>query len=609
MCNGLSYFFKSLLVFVALGSLFLFVACSEPPKLVRESHPIPEDALVTTSEPGNYGGIFVLNETTQPKTFNPQVPNNLTTSLILSRLLSALVKYNPENEEFEPALAKSWVVSDDKKSYTFYLRRGVRWSDGQPFTADDVVFTFDAILAEEKDADTGKVRPKYPSRYYEQFHINGEKLRYEKIDDHTVRFDLPTVYAPFIYDIGQPILPKHKLETSYLNGTFTKQWSTQTAIETPEEIVGTGPFRIFSYTPGERLILSPNPHFWKIDADGKRLPYLDYLVSKFVQESNTAIAHFATGKSDASGIGASDLVWVEQAAETYNFRIFDRGPSASVNFFWFNQHPGSNEKGEPYLAPHKFRWFRDKRFRQAIQYGINRAGLIDALLFGKGEPLTSIIPPAQGSWHNPNLPRYNYNPKRSRELLREAGFDWLEDGQLVDSQEIPVVFTLLLVEGASYDTIGVTFVENMKELGMGVNIERCDFATLLSRTDNTFNYDVTMLGWGSSSAAYDPSGSKALYLSSGEFHQWYPNQPEPATEWEARIDELIGLQERTLNRELRYQYMHEVQAILAEELPLLYGFSSYTYMGIKNKWRNVYVPAAGTGLWNIEEIWTSEPEI
>jgi len=581
-------------------------ACSPPPEIERGLHPLPQDVAVVNWEPGEYGGIFVLNETTQPTTFNPQVPNNQTTSLILSYLLGALVDYDPRRDDFVPALAKSWEVSEDKRAYTFHLRRGVRWSDGTLFTADDVIFTFDCILAEKADPDSGKMLPKYPSRYYQQYHIGGEKLRYTKIDDYTVRFDLPGVYAPFIYDISQPILPRHKLQDSFDDGSFQKQWSTQTAIQRPGEIVGLGPFVIHSYRPGERLVLRPNPHYWKADRRGRRLPYLDYLVIKFVAESNTEVAHFATGKSDASAIGADDYAWVKKAAATYDFTIYERGPSTSVNFFWFNQHPGSNDAGEPYLPPHKLRWFTDKRFRQAVQYGTNRQGIINAILFGKGAPLTSIIPPAQGKWHNPDLPRYDFDPEKARALLREAGFSWRADGQLVDIEGIPVEFTLLLVENASSDKIGVTFVENMKDLGMRVTLQRTDFATLLRRIDDTFNYDITMLGWGSSSAAYDPSGSKALYLSSGEYHMWHPRQTEPATGWEARIDELIGLQERTLDMEQRIAYMHEVQAILAEQLPLLYGFTPYGYSGIKNKWQNIYVPTAGTSLWNIEVIWEGE---
>ena len=587
---------------VVLLSL-LNLGCERVIKYERTHHPLPEGVDISDCEPGDYGGIFILNETTQPTTFNPLVPNNLSTSMVLSRLLSNLVEFNPKTELFEPALAESWTVTEDGLSYTFNLRKGLLWSDGHPFTAEDVVFTFDCILSEVIDEETGEKRPRYPSRYYQQFHINGVPIEYTLIDAHTVRFDLPTTYAPFLYDIGVALLPKHILGEAFDSGSFMKEWTTQTAIESPEAIVGLGPFKIFSYKPGERLVLEPNPHYWRADRAGQRLPYLDYLVIKFVSEANTAIAHFATGKSDASGVGADDYEWVKKAADVYDFSITNRGPSSSVNFFWFNQNPESSEDGVPYVEPYKFAWFSDKRFRKAILHGFNRKGIIDAVLFGKGEPLHSIIPPAQGEWHNPEVNKYEYSQEKARELFKAIGFTWNSEGQLLDAFGNQVSFNLLLVESASYDLIGITFVENMKDLGIEVRLERADFATLLKRTDGTFDYDMTILGWGSSSAAYDPSGSKALYLSSGKYHMWYPNQKTPATEWEARIDTLIKLQEQTLDRKQRIAYMHEVQAILSDELPLLFGYSPYSYAGIKNKWRNVYVPKTGTILWNIDEIW------
>lgn len=600
---SLSQYFHYITLFSAVLFSLLNLGCERAINYERTHFTLPEGVAISDCEVGQYGGIFILNETTQPTTFNPLVPNNLSTGMVLSRLLSSLVEFNPKTESFESALAGSWTVSEDELSYMFHLRKGLRWSDGQAFTAEDVIFTFDCILSEIIDETTGAKRPRYPSRYYQQFHINGSPIGYTLIDAHTVRFDLPTTYAPFLYDIGVPILPKHILGDAFDSGSFMKEWTTQTAIEDPEKIVGLGPFKIFSYKPGERLVLEPNPHFWRADSAGQRLPYLDYLVIKFVSEANTAIAHFATGKSDASGVGADDYEWVKKAADIYDFTISNRGPSSSVNFFWFNQNPESSEDGVPYVEPYKFAWFSDKRFRKAILHGFNRKGIIDAVLFGKGKPLHSIIPPAQGEWYNPNVAKYDYSPEKARELFESIGFSWNEAGLLFDGLGNQVAFNLLLVESASYDQIGITFIENMKDLGIEVRIERADFATLLKRTEGTFEYDMTILGWGSSSAAYDPSGSKALYLSSGKYHMWYPNQKSPATEWEARIDELIKLQEQTLDRKQRIAYMHEVQVILSDELPLLFGYTPYSYVGIKNKWKNIYIPKAGTILWNIDEIW------
>ena len=351
-----------------------------------------------------------------------------------------------------------------------------------------------------------------------------------------------------------------------------KQWSAQVAIENPEDRRQRA--FVISYRPASDLC-SCQTHASELTA---RVTLALFGLSvtpcrtrirllRILQQARVTLR----GLVPTTTVGAP---WVD----TYDFSIHERGPSASVNFFWFNQHRGKDGEGKPYVSAHKLRWFTDKRFRQAVLHGLNRQGLIDALLFGKGEPLTSIIAPAQGRWHNPNLPRYEYDPERSRALLGESGFKWDRLGNLHDAEGVPVSFELLLVESPYYDKIGVTFVENMKELGIEVKLQRADFATLLSRTDGTFNYDMTILGWGSSSAAYDPSGSKALYLSSGAFHQWHPKQTEPATEWRRGLMSYqytgthVGYGE-TLSHALR-------QAILAEELPFSMG-SLLTHVGLK----------------------------
>ncbi len=588
----------------------LVFACSEPPKVERGKFPLPKDAEISQCKVGKYGGTFVMAISQEPKTFNPLIASDAYSAEAISMLLSTLVTFDPFKQESAPALAKSWDISEDGKTYTFHLREGVKFSDGVDLTADDVIFTFDIIFAPAKnvkgeiivDKTTNKPLLKYPSRYAGQFTIGGEYIKYKKIDKYTVTFTTNKIYAPFLNDIGTvEILPKHKLQKSVEDGSFQQAWSTKTAINSPNEIVSTGPFSIFSYKPAEVLILKPNPHYWRADKKENRLPYIDFLIYKFVADENTSTILFATGQCDASSVSANDYAWVKNYANTYNFKLFERGASTSISFIWFNQNPNKNTEGKSYLDARKFKWFSNTNFRRAIMGAIDRDGLIKSVWFSRAVKLSSIISPANKKWHNPNTRKYNYSPENSRKMLLQEGFKYSQNGKLLDKDGVPVEFDFIVSDGSqNTTTTATTFVENMRAIGITVNLKFLDFATIVSKINNTFDYEAAMLGF---TGGGDPSGGKAIYRSDGFLHVWNPRQKTPATDWEKKIDKIMDAQEVELNQQKRQKLIFQMQDIFAEELPLLYLTTPMSYSGIQAKWQNVRVPPIGSIIWNLEELY------
>lgn len=573
----------------------LAAACSqEPPPLKREQFPIPEGAAVSELPVGRYGGILSMTTASEPRTFNPLIIEDASSAMVTDLMLCALITYDPVAEEYVPSLAESWEVHPDRLTYTVHLRKGICWSDGTPITADDVIFTFETIF-----------NPSVSTRYSSQFTIGGRPVEYEKVDDFTVRFRTPELYAPFINDLSYiEILPRHALEESVRNGTFMQQWSGETGITSPGQILASGPFRLRSVSPGERVVLEANPHYWKVDAAGNRLPYIDHVIMNVVSDDNAAATLLATGQVDVGTIRPTDLGWIEDMAGMYDFTIYNRGPDSGISFIWFNLNSGSRN-GRTFVPPYKLKWFSDPRFRQAIAYGFDRPGLIRAVYFGRAEELHSNISPANRKWHNPDTPRYSYNPDRARELLREMGFV-LRGNQLYDRDGNPVSFELMYSHGsARTEAIANTLRENMRELGIDVRVTPLDFGTMVARISNSYEYEAGIIGF---TGGGDPSGGKALWRSDGRLHIWHPQQEKPATDWEARIDEIMDLQEREFDEGRRIELIHELQQILAEQLPIIYLITPNTYVGIQNRWRNLRIPPLGSVVWNIDEIWTEDEQ-
>ena len=239
----------------------------------------PAEALRTDHEPGRPGGRLVYALRSEPKTLNPVTMADVSSREVIGRLQADLIHIDRQTQRTGPALAKSWTVSSDGLHYTLELRRGVRFSDGQAFDADDVLFTFRCYL-DERNAS--------PSR--DLLVIGGKPIGVRKLDAFRVAFDLAQPYAAAerIFD-NLAMLPRHLLEKAQAEGRLGAAWGLTTP---SSEMAGLGPFRLRSYVAGERIVLEKNPYYWKVDAAGRTLPYLDELVFLLVPSDYTQVVRF-----------------------------------------------------------------------------------------------------------------------------------------------------------------------------------------------------------------------------------------------------------------------------------------------------------------------------
>jgi peptide/nickel transport system substrate-binding protein len=583
-----------------------------PPAVVA---PIPVDAEVVDFGVGEYGATVVETIPGDLATLNPLVNESVAGSAAIGRILDSLITLDPDSGEVIPNLAKSWEISEDNLQYTFHLRQGVHWSDGQPFTADDVLFTWGAFFAKAIDPATGEpavdedgaVKYRYNSRSTFSQMINGKEPLIEKVDDYTVRFTTPEVYAPFLlFGGGEEILPKHILNDAFEEGTLMDQWSVETAINEPWKIVGLNMFVLDSYRPGERIVFARNPNYWKVNADGERLPYVERIITKIVQDYNSSNVAFAQGLTDFEGIQPDNVAWVTRGEERFDYTILDMGPSNKTNFIWFNLNPGKNAEGAPYVEPYKFEWFSDKRFRQAISYGINREGIIRGVYFNRADILNGYVSPKRKFWYNDGIRKYGYSPDESRALFAELGFEY-RGGQLYDAQGNRVEFSIMTNSNNGLRVeMATVFKENMADLGIDVELQFLDFNTIINKTSDSFDYEACMLGLGG--GAPDPYAGKDILMSGGRMHFTFPQQPEPATPWEARIDELMREIGRHTDVDKRKAYFFEVQEIMAEQQPMIFLVSPKDYVGYRNRWQNIEPTALGGVTWNLESLWAEADE-
>jgi peptide/nickel transport system substrate-binding protein len=561
-------------------------ACATPPQASSS-----EELLTLPGEIGQRGGRLVVSLRAEPKTLNPLTAADAPSrEVILGAMQADLIHINRATQLTEPALAKSWKVSTDGLQYTVELRKGLRFSDGQPCDADDVLFTFRVYLDESVHATQR-----------DKLIVGDKPITVRKVDAQTVAFQLAKSYGAGerLFD-GLAILPRHLLEKTYREGKFAQTWTLSTSAS---EWAGLGPFRLKEYVAGQKLVLERNPYYWKQDAKGNRLPYLDELDFLFVPNADAQVLRFQSGETDLiSRLGAENFSVLSR--QQHGFTLSDAGPGLEYNFLFFNlNEPG--EKTSPDLA-RKMKWFREAKFRQAVSAAIDRDAIVRLVYQGRGAALWGPVTPGNHRWANPAILHPARSLEKARALLKEAGFNWTTgangESLLLDSEARPVEFSILTSSSSADRTKMATLIQDdLKQLGMRVQIVPMEFRSLIDRVTATKEYEACVLGLVSFDA--DPTADLNVWLSSGGTHLWDPSQAHPATAWESEIDSLMEQQLAAPTYEQRKKAFDRVQQILAAYQPMIFLASPDILVGAKNTIGNFH-PAVLEPyvLWNVEQL-------
>ena len=562
-----------------------------PAAAISQESKVNREVLSVQGEIGRAGGRAVVSLRAEPKTLNPLTAADAPSREVIGTMQADLIHINRATQLTEAALAKSWKVSRDGLQYTVVLRKGLRFSDGQALDADDVVFTMRVYLDENVHATQRDL-----------LIVGGKPITVRKMDAGTVVFQLAKPYGAGerLFD-GLDILPRHLLEKPYQEGKLAQAGTLATPAN---QWAGAGPYRLKEYTPGQKLVVERNPFYWKTDTTGKNLPYLNELVFLFVPSADAQVLRFQSGETDMiSRLGAENFSVLSR--QQRGFTMIDAGPGLEYNFLFFNLNdPG--EKAAPEIAQ-KSKWFRDPKFRQAVSAAVDREAIVRLVYQGRGAALWGPVTPGNRRWANVSIPHPARSLEAARALLKEAGFSWKSgansESSLVDSEGKTVEFSILTSSSNADRTKMAAIVQDdLKELGMHVQVVPLEFRSLIDRVTQTKEYDACVLGLASFDA--DPNSDLNVWLSNGGTHLWNPSQTHPATRWEAEIDGLMEQQLAAPSFEQRKKLYDHVQQILAEYQPMIFLASPNILTGAKNTIGNFH-PAVLEPyvLWNVEQLY------
>ncbi len=585
---------------VALGAMGCGGKPGNATSAYQDPHAPPQDAkTVEMPEIGTHGGRFVLAQTTSPRTFNPIMANETSsTDVTDGRMFTTLVDFDNISEELVPGLAKSWEISPDGRTSTWHLRRGAAFSDGHPLTSTDILFSFEVYMD-----DTLHVS------LYDFFKPYGTKFKVSAPDSFTVVVETAGPYAMLVPVVSSVyIMPKHVLEPAYRSGRFASAYNIGTR---PESLVVSGPWTLKAYVPNEKTVLTRNPYWYAFDSRGQRLPYLDELVFLIVPDQNTAALKFEAGEVDAlDDVKPENYQKYLSDQVKGNYTFHDLGPALNTNFFWFNLNrvreakPGRKRVGEPYLDPVKYGWFSSRDFRKAVSKAIDREAIIKSVYFGHAVKNWSTSTPGNKTWYTPEAAHYDYDPEGAKQLI--AGLGWRDrdgDGFVEDNTGKTVRFSLKTNSSNVMRVASANFIkDDLAKIGIQCDASPLEFNSLITNLRQDFQYESILLGL-QSGVPPDPGMGQNVWRSGGLTHYWNIKQPKAETETEAKVDALMEANVTTMDMAERKRTWAEMQSLINEECFIIWLPCMIYKVPVRNRFGNVHPTVIPHRIiWNIDRV-------
>jgi peptide/nickel transport system substrate-binding protein len=562
--------------------------------------------------PGIHGGSLVsVVSAADPVTFNPWAAEDAFSLELCNYLFRGLADIDNLSGEIIPDMAVEITSAPDRLSYKTRLRKGLIWSDKTPITSEDVAFTWNRIIAQG-----------YGSNFLREAALSDGKMPVCTCEDAlTNKFVLSRPSLSFMRVLAAlRIAPRHVLESVITKSDgrfrFRELWS---ANRDTSQMVTSGPFRLSTFIPGQKVEFCRSDNFYMIDRNGCRLPYLDSVVYNLVPKAGEALLAFDKREADLAQVRPRDNSWLVSQEKKENFQLYNLGPANTSFFMVFNMNRRRSLKSQqPFVDPVKSAWFNDTNFRQAVNHAVNRELIISDFFKKAGSP-TFLCEPAASPFYNQSLKPFPPDLQYARALLARSGFSTKKkDGSLYDARGNRVRFKLSYAARSKlYEFAAGAIAADLSRLGMAVELEPMESgqAQGIAGSAGSKNWDAHLFSL--TADPLDPNSSAAVFCSSGRLHFFDQRDPDlkgnvvvtDARPWELRLDEIYRQAAAEFDPAKRKLLYGEAQKIIYDEAPFIYLVAPDVIIAARNTLKN-YAPTPLSqtclGLHNLEEIYLAE---